>query len=80
MATSARTAKDEARAEKPARRGRNGKSDEAGLSREQELEAYRSMLLIRRFEERARRTLGYAHPNDVILLREAPQAPAIPKK
>ena len=31
-------------------------------------------------EERARRTLGYAHPNDVILLREAPQPPASPKK
>ncbi len=58
MATGTRTAKDEARAEKPSRRGRNGKSDAEGLTREQELEAYRMMLLIRRFEERAGQMYG----------------------
>ena len=31
-------------------------------------------------EERARRTLGYAHPNDVVILRDAPQAPLNPQK
>jgi cell division protein FtsB len=31
-------------------------------------------------EERARRTLGYAHPNEVIILREAPQAAPAPQK
>jgi len=62
MATGARTAKEDAGIAKSGRRGRNGQSEDAPtpaeFTKEQELEAYRLMLLIRRFEERAGQMYG----------------------